>query len=353
MITSVAVQDFQSLRDVELELGAFTVVVGPSNTGKSALLRALNALFFNQAGAEFISRGSKLCRVKVDFAEGASLQWDKASSGTAAYVLTDTDSAEQQFTKIGREIPDPVLRALNVRRIDIDGTRLTPQVARQFDSPFLLAETSTKAARVLANVTKLDVLLNALVAARRDASRQQSALTQVQKQIATKEELLADFTYLEQWEEQVNGWVARSAELREEEAIGQTLVAGNTKLAAVRRTVESSTCAVSSLDLDDVLLRAGRAVSVLRLNERYKQAALDADSSSSVDPAALSAVEEEAGQAVDFLRLQTRYRDSRRRCDTTEEEIRGASVTVKQLEEELASYGTCPTCGSLYQDSAI
>lgn len=41
---SIRVQGFQSLYDVSLDLGGFTVIVGPSSSGKSAFIRSVKAV---------------------------------------------------------------------------------------------------------------------------------------------------------------------------------------------------------------------------------------------------------------------------------------------------------------------
>ena len=54
MLERIEVKDYQSLADVDIPFGRFTVIVGPSGNGKSALIRALKALCFNQVGHRFI-----------------------------------------------------------------------------------------------------------------------------------------------------------------------------------------------------------------------------------------------------------------------------------------------------------
>jgi len=44
MITRLRVQNFKALRDVDVELGPFTVLIGPNDTGKSSFLEAVYAL---------------------------------------------------------------------------------------------------------------------------------------------------------------------------------------------------------------------------------------------------------------------------------------------------------------------
>ena len=43
-LETLEISNFQSVEKADIQLGGFTVIVGPSNSGKSALLRALRAV---------------------------------------------------------------------------------------------------------------------------------------------------------------------------------------------------------------------------------------------------------------------------------------------------------------------
>src|SRR5579883_2612363 len=45
MITKVTVKNFRCLHDVEVQLGPFNVLIGPNDSGKSSLLKAIAAVW--------------------------------------------------------------------------------------------------------------------------------------------------------------------------------------------------------------------------------------------------------------------------------------------------------------------
>ena len=57
MIKHVRIRGFQSWKQADLDLEPLTVVVGESDQGKSALIRALESVMENRAGTEFITHG--------------------------------------------------------------------------------------------------------------------------------------------------------------------------------------------------------------------------------------------------------------------------------------------------------
>jgi len=59
VIHSISCKNFQSLQDVEIELGKFTVIVGASSSGKSALIRAIEAIASNSLNSDNIMQGTK------------------------------------------------------------------------------------------------------------------------------------------------------------------------------------------------------------------------------------------------------------------------------------------------------
>ena len=167
MLERLEVKNYQSLKDVDIKLGSFTVIVGPSGNGKSALIRALKALCFNQVGHRFIRHKQQKAWVRLTFNGGKQIEWEKPRDKGATYVV-----AGQEYTRTGRSVPKDIEDMLGIRRIVIDkSVTFNPQFQSQHDLPLLLTESSTLAARALAKLTKLSVLVEAQMACRRDLGR--------------------------------------------------------------------------------------------------------------------------------------------------------------------------------------
>lgn len=186
MLERLEVKDYQSLKDIDLPLGRFTVIVGPSGNGKSALIRALRALCFNQPGPRFIRHKRPKAWVRLTFDEGQVVEWEKPRDKGATYTLGD-----QLYTRVGRAVPEDIGNALRIRRIDIDkGFTFAPQFQSQHDLPLLLTESSTLAARALAKLTKLSVIVEAQMDCRRDGKRATRDHTSAEEEIErTKQKL--------------------------------------------------------------------------------------------------------------------------------------------------------------------
>jgi DNA repair exonuclease SbcCD ATPase subunit len=184
MLKRIRVRDIQSLADVDLELGQVTVIVGPSRSGKSALVRSLRACLFNWTpGPRFVRAGATSGEVTLDFEE-ASVTWEKPAKGGASYRLR-TAEGEQLLTRLGRELPPNVAELTGIRELQVDGVRIRPNFDCQHDEPFLLASTGGQAAKLLAHVSKMDDVVRAQVEAKRDRDRTERLATDAESRAET------------------------------------------------------------------------------------------------------------------------------------------------------------------------
>ena len=186
MIEKIEVTNYQSLKDMSLKLGKFTVIVGPSGHGKSALIRALKSLCFNQVGPRFIRHGQQKATVRLTFDGGQVIEWEKPKGKGATYTTDD-----QVYTRMGRAVPEDISNLLGIRQIVIDKTlKFSPQFSSQHDQPLLLTESSTLAARALAKLTKLSVLVEAQMDCRRDYKRAGTAYKSAEEEAERAKEQL-------------------------------------------------------------------------------------------------------------------------------------------------------------------
>ena len=174
MIQRVHIQGFQSLADVDLELGGFTVIQGKSNSGKSAFIRALRAVVTNAGnlrgtGGSFIHHGSKACVVTVE-RETGKLVWRKTQT------TTKYDVNGREFTT-GQDVPDEVAAFLKLGDIPLDkDTKVNVNIqgggrdTGQFEPPFLVVDKpGSYRAKVMALLTSANVLYAAQAVAKKKA----------------------------------------------------------------------------------------------------------------------------------------------------------------------------------------
>lgn len=136
MLESIHLKDFQSHVDTTIELDPlFNIICGASGTGKSAIIRALKYLAFNNAGTGEVrcpDAKSYVIDVKVN---KHTITREKGESVNSYTVDGNT------FIDVNRDVPPSVANALNIKQVPLDTTfDLVIQFADQMDAPFMLSE---------------------------------------------------------------------------------------------------------------------------------------------------------------------------------------------------------------------
>src|SRR6187551_1753821 len=100
----VTVRNFQSLGDVTLDASGLTVVVGRSNLGKSALIRAMTGALFNRPGEAFVRIGKTHAEVSLTdlptvLKGPLNVEWTKGHN------LNEFHVNGKDYKKVGQDAP--------------------------------------------------------------------------------------------------------------------------------------------------------------------------------------------------------------------------------------------------------
>jgi energy-coupling factor transporter ATP-binding protein EcfA2 len=312
MIHSLTIQGYQSVRKrTDLTLGRFTVVTGPTGSGKTSLIRALRLLAFNQRGTAYISHGAKEAVVCLAFPVPGDHPYcavaiTRGSRGADKYTITaapeDGDPSSREFTKLGGKVPDHIQGLLRLTDLNFAG---------QFDRPFLLDDSGSEVARVLGRLTNVTVIFEAA----REGSRR-------------KGEVARDLKRAEAEIERLKAEAARFTRLREHIS-----------------SVESAEAALEAATLNDRRVQRLMDLTGLLRTAQAHSAAIVLP-----EPPDLAKLEELAARR-ELLAGRIRVIRSERlavaRCDQL---ARGHVIAEAQAGAEvsrlLREAGVCPTCGT-------
>lgn len=313
MITRVEIRNWQSLRAVDLTLGRVTVIVGASNCGKSALIRALRALASNMRGAAQITRGQKQTAVTVRTSSGHIISLERSETA-GRYRLVTPDGREATYTKLAGGVPEQITAALRIDPAPAGGGSVN--FAGQLDRPYLLDESGAQVARELGELTNVTVIFEAVREANRRRNAHAATLRTRETDLAEAKTRLADYRRLP---DQLA--LLRSAE--ELHAHATTLARRLThlrQLTAALGDAETVTARSTppAVPDDGALLEAADRVHRLRELLRHLSHAVSAASAAAVPAAARQEAEAEA-----------------------------------DLAELLSSIERCPTCGQIIPCEAV
>lgn len=198
-LQKLIVENFQSHEYTEVDLTpGLNVIVGPSDYGKSALVRALRWVFFNEPrGANFIRVGANTCRVTVELADGARITRLRSTGGKNQYFLQKPGESERVYEGFGAEVPQEIILASGMRKVVIDDrNRVELNFGLQLDGPFLLVENGAVRAKVIGQLGGVHIIDWAQKSVATDLRRLREEDGQLQARLAGLGEALQAYDHL-------------------------------------------------------------------------------------------------------------------------------------------------------------
>lgn len=172
MIKSLSVTNFQSHKSAELNFApGVNVIIGASDSGKTAILRALNWIISNRpSGDAFRSSWGGATECRVDLTDGNWIARTKDKDGNQYELNAEVMKA------MGQSVPEAISKVLNLNSINQQS---------QMDAPFLLSASAGEVAQTLNEVVGLEDIDKTLTAANRMVRAANQDMEREQAQIAT------------------------------------------------------------------------------------------------------------------------------------------------------------------------
>jgi exonuclease SbcC len=147
MIQSLEITNFQSHAETELEFNpGVNVIIGSSDSGKTAIIRALRWVIWNRPSGDSIrSHWGGITSVKLETEDAIIITRSKDKDDK--YISHITGEQDLEFKAFGTSVPEEISSLLNINEINLQ---------QQLDSPFLLSETPGEVAKHFNKVAKLD-----------------------------------------------------------------------------------------------------------------------------------------------------------------------------------------------------
>ena len=149
MIKRIELINFMSHRHTVIEPAAgLTVLVGPNNCGKSAIVTALQILCHNENSTYVLRHGAKECRIIVETDDGHRIEWMRNKSGSPSYKIDG-----KEFDRLRGEsgVWDELARTLRLPRVEFDNHKFDVHIGEQRNPVFLLGDKGKGAAQFFAS----------------------------------------------------------------------------------------------------------------------------------------------------------------------------------------------------------
>lgn len=206
MYAELLLENFQSHVRSRIRLageGQLTVVLGPSDSGKTAVIRALRWLWFNDAPSDFIRIGAEFARVSLKLENGDLVIRERGKSYNR--YSTVVGGQRQTYEGFGTGVPLEVRQALGVWPVQFgQDVEIWPTLSEQLDAPFLGKSVSAPAkARVLGKLAGTEEVDLAMRGAASDALKASQAAGQAEDEVRKLDGQIAGYGYLDALEQTV------------------------------------------------------------------------------------------------------------------------------------------------------
>lgn len=180
-LESLLIRNFQRHAKLRIHFDpGITTIVGPTDSGKSAVLRALSWVLFNQPqGDAHIKQGEDFARVRLKV-DGQEIIRQRGKENL--YLL-----GEEEFKAFGAGVPDKVRDLLNVSEINAQW---------QFDAPYWFSLSSGEVSRRLNEIVDLSVIDSSLASVASTLRKARAKVEISTDRIEQLESSLKTFDYL-------------------------------------------------------------------------------------------------------------------------------------------------------------
>lgn len=180
MLNKLILRNFQKHKKLIVPLGQITTIVGRTDAGKSAIIRALRWITLNQPrGDAFVRDGAKECSVSL-FVDEHKIKRIKGEANT--YQLDD-----QKYQGFGTKVPDTIADLLNIGPINFQ---------QQHDSSFWLSLSSAEVGRQLNAVINMDLMDKMMSRVSKDEREAQSRYKYEQERLVDLEKNLKELEWV-------------------------------------------------------------------------------------------------------------------------------------------------------------
>lgn len=152
----IRVENYKRISAAEVELEGVTVLVGPSNHGKTSFMQAIQAGLYGEKGDGFKKVGAEVVKIAFEFiAAGGPVSWIWRRSKLASLKVNN-----QYLKKIGDGVPREVLEAVDFAPVEAGGRDglIYAHFQGQFKSLFGLRESGARLFNLLLSFSDFEKL---------------------------------------------------------------------------------------------------------------------------------------------------------------------------------------------------
>lgn len=204
-IEKVTIENFQSHKDTQITFSrGLNVIIGASDHGKSAIVRAIKWVLYNEPrGNDYIRQGTNYAKVTLKMSNGYTITRERTASKNR-YILKDKEGNSSIFEGFGSEVPYEVVRAHGIPKVILDTDKKSCiNIGEQLEGPFLISESGSLRAKAIGRMTGLHVLDKSIKDSAIDLRRENQTKDRLNNELEDIKDKLLEFKDLDILEEKL------------------------------------------------------------------------------------------------------------------------------------------------------
>lgn len=230
-IQEVTIEGYQSHAQSTFSLSpGLTVITGPSDAGKTAIIRALRWFAFNEPTGEAflhtirnpdgtVKEAVDQAKVSVTFDNGVTITKTRRK-GKTSYTHSSYPTGWEKA-----EVPPEIKETLGLLKQEYGDFETCLNFAFQLDPPFLLSETASVGAKVLGKLAGTEVVDRSISEVNKKTHQTRTDISYADKQIGEIDVSLIEYFDLDTKDEQLKTAEEAFTRLQEEKQLYDDLVA--------------------------------------------------------------------------------------------------------------------------------
>lgn len=207
-ITEIEIENFQSHKHTKIEFSpkGLNAITGASDSGKSAIIRALRWALYNEPkGSDFIRHGESRATVTVRFSDGSFITRTRTNSDAGSYILGDGRGKTKEYKGFSNAVPIDVANTHQMPRVELaPGVERSLNFSYQLDGHFLLSESPAVRAAVIGRLTGVHLVDSAIKEKRKELLNLTKDINAAEKRVEELNEKLKDYDDLPQLKNQID-----------------------------------------------------------------------------------------------------------------------------------------------------
>lgn len=352
----IHVKNYKKVKDAVVNVHGLTVLVGPTNHGKTAFLSAVQTALYGQLGTSYIKAGSAFTEIILKYHRNdIDIEWVFQKEAKSHQILYNG----RPISKFKGIVPNELLEEIGFGQVDLEGSLIRPNFQEQLEPLFGFREKSTKLFTLLLSFSEYENLPKVRRQVDKDLAETRHAMSVLEHVQAQAKERIGRYEVLAA---RLDGpEVAKTLRAFEAAETQEALVRllterdhGDRTATMIEAFLKRTVDAQEDLNLFfDQALKYERLRQLLMQRGKLEGAidrADDVRAKLELCETELSAKSKMMAEVIRVRKLLTDRAQVERVAEGWEAEIPNRENDLEQLRQQLKQYDQCPECGAPIRD---